>query len=140
MCRFFIVAGAVGGCSCAGSCESSCTEYMSGINLSWLTFSPNSTYWAFTGCKNPKLCSTGDGILAVEADGQPAGALFFEIFVAVTSLILGIVFSCGICSCACFGKPAECGADNQVPVVVAVPVGSAQPAQPDTESKQETQL
>merc|ERR1712086_321177 len=44
---FFIVAGAVGGCSCAGSCESSFTEYMS-------------------GCKNPKLCSTGDGILAVE--------------------------------------------------------------------------
>ena len=78
-------------------------------------------------------------MMGMEAEGQPIEAFFFEIFVAVTALILGIVFSCGICSCACFGKPAECGADNQVPVVVAVPVGSAQPAQPDAACKQETQ-
>ena len=64
----------------------------------------------------------------------------FEVFVAVTSLVLGIVFSCGICPCGCFRKAAnpDGGADHQVPVVVATPVAE-QAGQPDAECKQETQ-
>ena len=116
MCRFFIVAGAVGGCTCAGSCESSCTEIMSCIILPWSTFSPNSTHWAFPGCNNPKICSTDNGVygLGVEVEGLRDNHL--ELFTLKSSLLSLCSFlelssrvgstkrnSRGCFCCCCFG-------------------------------------
>merc|ERR1712195_61829 len=112
----FIVAGSVGGCDCIDECTTSCSQLLS-------------------GCKKPTLCKTGSGMFSygVTADGgQTVGAALAEIGFGVLLLIMGIIFTCGICACGCFGKPAGppgFSAPVQVgqPVVTTVMVQGVQP-------------
>ena len=82
------------------------------------------------GCYNAHACTSG-GSIGIEYDGLSVGAYFALWGIGVVFLILAIVFSCGMCPCACFATEAKHANPDQhqhmtTTVITAVPV--AQPS------------